>query len=141
MQKETSEFFQKHSGKFLEMAFKADRRERMADPDGYGKRTGDCTDTVEIFLKAGDGNIAFASFDTNGCVHTVACANTVVEMAEGSTPDDCWNITPEKVAEYLETLPEDHFHCAELAVGALYLALSNLGENRRNPWKKLYFNR
>jgi nitrogen fixation NifU-like protein len=30
------------------------------------------------------------------------------------------------VADFLKTLPADHFHCAELAVGALYLALASL---------------
>jgi len=38
----------------------------------------------------------------------------------------------------LETLPPDHFHCAELAVGAFYLALAHLRDNQKSPWKKLY---
>jgi nitrogen fixation NifU-like protein len=32
------------------MAFRHDRREAIEHPDGYGKRTGDCGDTVEMFL-------------------------------------------------------------------------------------------
>jgi nitrogen fixation NifU-like protein len=35
-------------------------------------------------------------------------------------------------------LPADHVHCAELSVGALYLALSNYQELNRASWKKLY---
>ncbi|MCP4673404.1 MAG: iron-sulfur cluster assembly scaffold protein, partial [Desulfobacula sp.] len=42
-----------------------------------------------------------------------------------------WKISPEKVNKFLETLPEDHFHCAELAVGALYLALADLESKNR----------
>jgi nitrogen fixation NifU-like protein len=46
-------------------------------------------------------------------------------MAEKKNVDEAWAITPEMVIEYLETLPESHRHCAELAVGALYQALAD----------------
>jgi nitrogen fixation NifU-like protein len=59
-------------------------------------------------------------------------------LVEGKTIGEAWEIAPEAVADYLETLPEDHFHCAELAVGALYMALSNYNELQRSPWKKPY---
>jgi nitrogen fixation NifU-like protein len=39
---------------------------------------------------------------------------------------------------YLETLPPQNTHCAELAVGGFYLALTNWQELQRHPWKKLY---
>jgi nitrogen fixation NifU-like protein len=65
-------------------------------------------------------------------------ANTVAELAEGRTVDEAWNITPDDVIAYLETLPPGNAHCAELAVGALYRALVNYKELKRHPWKKLY---
>lgn len=138
MNEEGSDFWQSHSLKYLEMAFRTDKQEIIEHPDGYGKKTGDCGDTVEIFLKARDNIIETASYYINGCMNTAACANTIVLMAENKTIDQAWEITPEAVAEYLETLPKDHFHCAELAVGALYMALSNLLELRRAQWKKAY---
>jgi nitrogen fixation protein NifU and related proteins len=58
--------------------------------------------------------------------------------AEGKTREEAWEITPETVAEYHKTLPPDHAHCAELAVGALYLALSDFQKTNRNPWQKMY---
>jgi len=138
MNEERSDFWQSHSLKYLEMAFRTDKDEIIRHPDGYGKKTGDCGDAVEIFLIASDNVIEKASYHINGCMNTVACANTIVLMAENKTIDQAWEITPEAVAGYLETLPKDHFHCAELAVGALYLALSNLLELRRVQWKKAY---
>jgi nitrogen fixation NifU-like protein len=54
----------------------------------------------------------------------------VAQLAEGKSEKQAWEITPEDISEYLETLPDDHFHCAELAVGAFYLALKD-AENRR----------
>ncbi|OQW99307.1 MAG: iron-sulfur cluster assembly scaffold protein [Desulfobacteraceae bacterium A6] len=138
MDEEVSDFWQSHSLKYLEMAFRTDKQEIIKHPDGYGKKTGDCGDTVEIFLVAFDNTIEKASNYINGCMNTAACANTIVNMVENKTIDQAWEITPEMVAGYLETLPQDHFHCAELAVGALYMALSNLLELRRAQWKKAY---
>ncbi len=138
MDEEVSDFWQSHSLKYLEMAFRTDKHEIIKNPDGYGKKTGDCGDTVEIFLKAGDSIIEKASCYINGCMNTAACANTILAMVENKTIDQAWEITPEAVAEYLETLPPEHFHCAELAVGALYMALSNILELRRAQWKKAY---
>jgi len=133
-----NDFWNKHSEHYLEMAFRTDRCEIVTNPDGYGKNTGDCGDTIEIFLTVANGRIQWVSFDTDGCINTRACANTVAEMVEGKNISDAWSITTEEVISYLETLPEESFHCAELAVGALYLALTNVRMNARDAWKKLY---
>jgi len=61
-----------------------------------------------------------------GCRNTVACSNTVADFAEGQSSEEAWDITPEQVIEFLETLPRDHYHCAELCVGAFYLALVDM---------------
>lgn len=48
------DFWQDHSLHYLEMALRTDRREIIKDHnaydayDAYGKRTGECGDTVEI---------------------------------------------------------------------------------------------
>ena len=135
---ETSDFWQTHSLTFLEMAFRSEHRERLAQPDGYAKKTGDCGDTVEFFLMLEGSTIATVAYDINGCLNTNACCNAVVSMIEGRPLDDAWEVTPETVNEFLGSLPPDHFHCAELAVGTLYLALSDARESQRSPWKKLY---
>ena len=132
------DFWQGHSLHYLEMAFRNDRRQRVAHPDGYGKRTGECGDTVEMYLSIRKGRIGSVSYETSGCMNTNACANTVAELAEGRKVEDAWEITPDDVIAYLETLPPANTHCAELAVGALYLALTNLQDHQRHPWKKLY---
>jgi nitrogen fixation NifU-like protein len=132
------DFWQDHSVRFLEMAFRMDRRGRIDSPDGYGKRTGVCGDTVEFFLVVDRGVIKSVMFDTDGCVDTNACANTAAIMAEGKTIENAWDIAPEDIIAYLETIQEEHYHCAELAAGALYLALQNCRETMRDPWKKAY---
>lgn len=130
--------WQTHSMKFLESAFRSDRREKLTHADGHGKKTGDCGDTVEFFLMIRGDRIAFISYDLNGCLNTNACANAIINLVEGKSLAEAWELDPEEVANYLETLPEDHFHCAELATGALYLALADAREKEKSPWKKLY---
>ncbi len=134
-------FWQDHSLHYLEMAFRTDRREIVKHPDGYGKRTGDCGDTVEIYLSICNGRIQSVSYETDGCLSTNACANTVAELMEGKEVGSAWELTPEDVMKYLETLPSENTHCAELAIGAMYRALRNFLEFKRDPWKKLYHGR
>ncbi|NNF99061.1 MAG: iron-sulfur cluster assembly scaffold protein [Desulfobacteraceae bacterium] len=136
--KTINDFWQEHSLHFLEMAFRTDRQEVIRNPDGFGEKQGDCGDTVAFYLKLDADRISSVSIQTNGCLNTNACANTVAHLVEGRTIDEAWEITPEQVADFLETLPDGHFHCAELAVGALYLTLSNVKDLARSPWKKMY---
>jgi nitrogen fixation NifU-like protein len=138
MEQKNFVIWQDHSRHYLEMANRNDRRERVAHPDGYGKRTGECGDTVEMYLSIREGRIRSVSYETNGCMNTNACANTVAELVEGRKVEDAWEIAPEDVVAYLETLPPQNTHCAELAVGALYLALTNWQELQLRPWKKLF---
>ena len=138
MEPKTFNFWQDHSLHYLEMALRNDRRGDIAHPDGYGKRTGQCGDTIEMYLSIHQGRIELITFQADGCMNTNACANTVAEMAEGRKVEDAWEIGVEDVIAYLETLPPQNHHCAELAVGSLYLALSNYQEHKRQPWKKLY---
>ena len=130
MHKDQTDFLNTHSLKFIEMALGTDRIERLADPDGYGKRTGECGDTAEFFLICKKNILESVSFDVHGCMNTTACCNTVVKMALEKSIEEAWEITPEQVYRFLETLPEDHFHCAELAVGAFYLALTDINCNK-----------
>jgi len=130
MSQDEFNFWQDHSAKYLEMALGTDRREAVEKPDGYGKRTGDCGDTVEMFISVNDNRIKRISFDINGCMNTTACANSVASLVEGKTIEEAWELTPEDVIDYLETLPSDHTHCAELALGAFYRALSDFKEKK-----------
>ncbi len=138
MADETSDFWQHHSDEYLKMAFRADRSEILENPDGYGKNTGDCGDTVEIYLTVEEDHVRWVNYMTQGCINTRACAGTVSLLAEGISVPEAWEIKPEDVISYLKTLPEASEHCAELAVGALYRALAQYRTHLRDPWKKVY---
>lgn len=127
-----------HSQNFQAMVSRAERYGELEKPDGYGKRTGDCGDTIEIYLSIQAEQIRMVTFRVDGCSNTVACGNTVSFLMEGRTLSDGWRLTPENVAAYLQTLPPDHFHCAELAVGAFYKALTDYNNRQKDPWKNNY---
>jgi nitrogen fixation NifU-like protein len=141
MNTENQDFWQDHSLNYLEMALRSDHHEEIRNPDGYGKKTGNCRDTIEMYLMLDGERIKHVAFTTDGCLNTNACGNTVAHLVEGQPVENAWEVTPEQVAAFLETLPEDHFHCAELAVGALYLALASCREKVKSPWKQLYSKR
>ena len=122
----------------LQLASRESSPGEIQNPDGYGKRIGDCGDTVETFLSVRENRIQSIFFRIDGCMHTTACCNAVGRLVEGRKIEAAWAITPEKVAAFLELLPPDHLHCAELAVGSLYLALTNYQELHRSPWKRIY---
>ena len=130
--------FMSHSKNFLEMAISSDRIGILENPDAYGKNSGDCGDTIEIFLMAKHDRIEKLKFITSGCINTHACANAAAIMAEGKTLSEAWEISPGHLIDFLQTLPRSSHHCAELAAGALYRALRNLHDINQNPWKKLY---
>ncbi|MGA2401332.1 MAG: iron-sulfur cluster assembly scaffold protein [Syntrophobacteraceae bacterium] len=138
MDQKALKFWRQHSVNFLTMALENDRRERIQHADGYGKSSRECGDALEIYLMSRNGRIGSASFYTDGCIYTVACANTVVHMIEGKPVEEAWGISPQHIADFLETLPKSELHCAELAVQALRIALLDLRETQRQPWAKFY---
>ncbi len=123
-------FLDNHSPRFLEMAFDFSRHEKVFRPDGYGKQMSDCGDKIEISLTTMKKVIQHVSLGIEGCANINACANAVAFLAEGKTIDEAWKISPKQVANYLETLPEKSFHCAEMAIKALLQAIIDF---RRKP--------
>ncbi|WP_457576057.1 iron-sulfur cluster assembly scaffold protein [Desulfomarina sp.] len=129
---EKFDFWNDHSETFLTMAYLWDRRKPLENPDGYGRKTGDCGDTVTIYLAIDRDTITSLNFELEGCIHTNACCNGLAVLVEGKKVEDCWDIKPENIIDFLQTLPEDHYHCAELTVGAFYLALADSGSKRKS---------
>ena len=141
MKKTTSRSFDEHSPHFQEMISRIERYGIIEKPDGYGKRTSACGDIIEFFLSVRSGRLQMITFKVGGCANTVACGNTVSLLMEGQSLTDAWQLTPEKVISYLETLSPDQYHCAELAVGAFYNALADCNRQQKESWKKPYLRR
>ena len=138
MDKDEFDFLKQHSSAFLDMAFRSDKCEIVSNPDGYGKETSDCGDTIELFLTIVNDRIKWASFVSEGCINTRACANAIVLLSEGKSLTEARKITSEMIINLLETLPLSSHHCADIATGALYKALSDSRKIKQNPWQKSF---
>jgi nitrogen fixation protein NifU and related proteins len=112
-----------YSAKLIEEASYPDHVGRMEAPDAYGRSMGWCGDMMEFYLRLDGERIEEVRFMTDGCGPTLACGNVLARMIEGLTLDQAGDVLPEQIVEALEGLPEEHFHCAELAVSTFQNAM------------------
>ena len=110
----------------------------MEDADGFGKITGPCGDTMEIWLKVNNGTISDATFITDGCGTSIASGSMVTEMAKGKNIGELWKISQHDVLNALGGLPKESEHCALLAANTLKKALKDYLDMTKEPWKKAY---
>ncbi len=97
----------------------------MDNPDGYARVTGPCGDTMELFIRIRDGQVADASFLTDGCITSIATGSIAVEMATGRSVADAQAISPNDILDRLGGLPTESEHCALLASNTLREAVMN----------------
>lgn len=107
----------------IEEAYHPSHIGRMDAPDAYGRSMGWCGDMMEFYLQLDGERIEAAKFMTDGCGPTIACGNMLARMVEGLTLEEASDVMPERIAEALDGLPAEHFHCAELAVSTLQNAI------------------
>ena len=84
---------------------------------------GSCGDTMQFFLSIKDNIIEKATFITDGCGASVATASQTTLLIIDKSIDFAENLTQEEVDHALNGLPDDHKHCAELAVQTLKRAI------------------
>ncbi|MFZ5584556.1 MAG: iron-sulfur cluster assembly scaffold protein [Thermodesulfobacteriota bacterium] len=97
----------------------------MAQPSGRGRAVGVCGDAIQVDLGVHDEVITEVRVMPQGCVYTTVCASAVGELALGLRLDQALELTPDEVEKALGGLPEDHLHCARLAVNTLGEAIAD----------------
>ena len=105
-------------------------------PDGYGRATIQCGDTLQICLRVKDNIITDAKFVTNGCGPTIACGSITSELIKGKSVSEALEITEEDIIGNLDGLPESEVHCSHLAASTLRQAIRDYLLLKREPWKK-----
>ena len=95
------------------------------NPDGYGRVTGSCGDTIQIFLKFENNKVKKALFETNGCMSSTVCGSFAAELSLEKSPDEILDITGESILKKMGGLPEEDQHCAFLSAAALQAALND----------------
>jgi len=107
-------------------------------PDGFGRITGPCGDTMEIYLRVKNGRVANATFWTDGCGPSIASGSIVTELVKGRSIAEARKITQDDVLNALGGLPEESLHCALLAANTLKEAVRDYLASKNEPWKRLY---
>jgi len=106
------------------------------EPKNWGKPTdneitisktyeGPCGDTMSFFLKIRNNIIEKANFLTDGCGVSVAAGCQTTLLIENRSLDEAKKLKPEDIDAALNGLPEDHKHCAELAIRTLKRAIDD----------------
>lgn len=98
---------------------------KMSSPDGAARLTGECGDTMEIFLKFENDRVTAASYFTDGCASSSICGSFAAELAIGRDPDELTDVTGDRITEIIGRLPEADRHCADLASATLQEALTD----------------
>jgi len=98
----------------------------IEDADGIGEVGNPvCGDMMTFYIKVKDNRIDDVKFRTFGCGAAIAVSSMTSEMAKGKTLEEALAITPSKVAEQLEGLPKNKFHCSNLGAQALRKAIQD----------------
>jgi len=110
----------------------------MENAHGFGRVTGPCGDTMEIWLRVEGDAVTAATFATDGCVPTIACGSLLTELVRGKTIPQALDISQQAVLDALGGLPEAHTHCALLVVNTLREAIRDYLTFKKEPWKRAY---
>lgn len=100
-------------------------RGALENADGSSLLRGTCGDSMAIFLRFEGDRVGAASFETDGCGPSVVCGSVAAEMAVGRTAEEILDITGDEVLARAGQIPEDHHHCAFLAVTSLHEAVNS----------------
>jgi nitrogen fixation NifU-like protein len=134
----TQDMQQVYSEAVIDQALRSRNLGEMDNADGFGRVTGPCGDTMELWLRVEGSVIVMATFATDGCVPTVACGSQLTELVRGKTIPQALGISQQDVMDALGGLPEAHEHCALLAVNTLREAIRDYLTFKKEPWKRAY---
>ena len=98
----------------------------IENPDGVGEEGNPvCGDMMTFYIKVKDNVLEDVKFKTFGCGAAIAVSSMVSEMAKGKTLEEAMKITPRSVADELQGLPKQKFHCSNLGAQALNKAIQD----------------
>jgi len=104
----------------------------IENADGIGEEGNPvCGDMMTFYIKVKDNRLEDVKFKTFGCGAAIAVSSMVSEMAKGKTIEEALKITPALVAEELQGLPKNKYHCSNLGAQALHKAIQDyLGKQK-----------
>jgi nitrogen fixation NifU-like protein len=103
----------------------------IKDADGVGEVGNPvCGDMMTFYIKVKDDRLEDVKFQTFGCGAAIAVSSIVSEMAKGKTIKEALTITPSLVAQELQGLPKNKYHCSNLGAQALRKAIQDYAKKK-----------
>jgi NifU-like protein involved in Fe-S cluster formation len=98
---------------------------KMEDATASAQHQGACGDILFLFLKIDQQRISEARFEYIGCAGLQVCASALTEMIKGMQLDEAQQIDIKDIIDYLESIPQRKYECAEISRDTLRKALAN----------------
>ncbi len=98
----------------------------IEDANAVGEAgSGQCGDSMTLYLKIEDDKIQDVKFMTFGCGAAIASSSMMTELLKGRSIDDALNLTNSEVLKALGGLPEAKIHCSIMAEEAVRSAIED----------------
>ena len=86
----------------------------LPEADQVTELTGQCGDTMKIYLKLEDGRIKDAKIQVLGCPGAIASAMAAMELIRGKTIEEAMAVTDRDIFRMLGEIPDQKQHCIRL---------------------------
>ena len=104
----------------------------LPDADQVTELTGQCGDTMRIYLKLEDGRIKDAKIRVLGCPGAIASAMAAMELIRGKTIEEAMAITDRDIFRMLGEIPDQKQHCIRLTNKTIQKAIEEYKYKDRN---------
>ena len=98
----------------------------LADANQVSELTGQCGDTMKVYLKMNDDIIEDAKIQVLGCPGAISAAMVAMEMIKGMTIEQARKITDRDIFRRLVEIPDQKQHCIRLAVKTMNKAFDEI---------------
>lgn len=98
----------------------------LADANQISELTGQCGDTMKVYIKMKDDIIEDAKIQVLGCPGAISAAMVAMEMIKGMTIEQARKITDRDIFRRLVEIPDQKQHCIRLAVKTMNKAFDEI---------------
>ena len=106
------------------------RSRRLGRACASARVQGTCGDHMEVRLTFENGRLTETRQWVNGCAWSHLCLSAAADCARGKTPMEMLAMEQGEITRRVSGLPDDHNHCAELAVRTVHEAVENFYRDR-----------
>jgi NifU-like protein involved in Fe-S cluster formation len=98
---------------------------KLTDASVSAQHQGACGDILFLFLKISQDIISEARFEYIGCAGLQVCASALTELIKGLTLDKAGQLEARDIIDYLESIPQRKYECAEISRDTLRKAINS----------------